>query len=144
MSRRTVSFLTYLAAPLPHQRPRNPLHLRAVTYLAMMAPQLVEAFMGDDDGLVGPVTTRAESWCELIRASYDFPPVPVDVPASEARRLLEVSDLCWRVLSVSRKLKSLLPVRKREAKAITAERERWARALHGACVELRDLTKEKP
>lgn len=134
-----MSAALLLAVPLPHQRPRNPLHLRAVRYLAQMAPQIVEAFMGDDDGLVGPVTTRAESWCELIRTAYDAPPSPVDVPASEARRLLEVSDLCWRVLQVSRKLKACPPPKRREARATSEERERWARRLHETLIELRGL-----
>lgn len=139
-----MSAALILAAPLPHQRPRNPLHLRAVASLAMMAFDLVEAFLGDDDGLVGPVTTRAESWCELIRTAYDIPPAPVDVSDHGARRLLEVSDLCWRVLQVSRKLKACPPPKRRESRAITEERERWARRLHETLIELRDLTKEKP
>lgn len=133
-----------LAAPLPHQRPRSPLHLRAVRLLAQLGPALAEAFLGDADDLVGPITEQAEDWCDLIRTAYDLPPVPVEVSDQGARRLLEVSDLCWRVLSVSRKLKACPKIRKREARAITEEREGWAAALHGACVELRDLAKEKP
>lgn len=134
-----MSAALILATAPAHQRPRNPPHLLAVASLATMAEDIVEAFMGDDDGLVGPVTTRAENLCATIRASYDIPPAPVDVPDHGARRLLEVSDLCWRVLQVSRKLKACPPIRRREARAITEERERWARRLHETLIELRGL-----
>ena len=134
-----MSAALVLATPLPHQRPRNVLHLRALLAHARIAPKLVEAFLGDADDLVGPVTKAAEDVCEGIRTVYAMPRGPSDVPDAEARRLLEVSDLCWRVLSVSRKLKACPPIRRREARAITEERERWARRLHDTLIELRGL-----
>ena len=135
-----MSAALILATAPAHQRPRNPLHLRAMASLAAMAFDLVEAYLGDDDDRVGPVTYHAETLCAAIRESYSYPPVPVEVSDQGARRLLEVSDLCWRVLSVSRKLKACPPIRKREARAITEERERWARRLHDTLIELRGLT----
>ena len=135
-----MSAALILATAPAHQRPRNRQHLYALRAHARLAPQLVEAFLGDADDLVGPVTKAAEDVCEGIRTVYAMPRGPSDVPDAEARRLLEVSDLCWRVLSVSRKLKACPPIRKREAKAITEERERWARRLHDTLIELRGLT----
>lgn len=126
-----------LATPPAHQRPRNRQHLYALRGHRALAADLAEAFLGDSDDLVAPVTTQAEVWCEAIRTAYASPPGPVDLPHEEARRLLEVSDLCWRVLQQSRKLKACPSPKRREARAVTAERERWALALRATLIELR-------
>ena len=134
-----MSAALILATAPAHQRPRNRQHLYALRAHARLAPQLVEAFLGDADDLVGPVTKAAEDVCEGIRTVYAMPRGPSDVPDAEARRLLEVSDLCWRVLSVSRKLKACPPIRRREARATSEERERWARRLRDTLIDLRGL-----